>query len=84
MRACRLILLAVLLVFGHFSTAFAADSKPIPIKVVVMAMFERGEPTGDSPGELQLWLERGGITDEHIFPMGEANQNTICRRVISV
>ncbi|MEL6870452.1 MAG: purine nucleoside permease [Pseudomonadota bacterium] len=76
MRACRLILLAVLLVFGHFSTAFAADSKPIPIKVVVMAMFERGEPTGDSPGELQLWLERGGITDEHTFPMGEANLYT--------
>jgi purine nucleoside permease len=31
---------------------------PIPIKVVVVTMFERGQDTGDTPGEFQLWVER--------------------------
>ena len=36
----------------------AVAQKPIPVKVVVVAMFENGEDTGDSPGEYQLWVER--------------------------
>ena len=41
------------------AAAFAgAQIKPIPVKVVVVAMFERGEDTGDVPGEYQLWVER--------------------------
>ena len=36
----------------------ALPSKPIPIKVVVLAMFERGDDAGDAPGEYQLWVER--------------------------
>ena len=31
---------------------------PVPIKVVVVTMFERGQDTGDTPGEFQLWVER--------------------------
>ena len=31
---------------------------PIHVKVVVVTMFERGEDTGDTPGEFQLWVER--------------------------
>jgi len=27
------------------------------IKVLTVAMFEVGDPTGDSPGEAQLWIE---------------------------
>jgi purine nucleoside permease len=36
----------------------------VPIKVVVVTMFERGEDTGDTPGEFQLWVER-----EHLDQM---------------
>jgi purine nucleoside permease len=36
----------------------AQSEKPIPVKVVVVAMFERGEDTGDAPGEFQFWVER--------------------------
>jgi purine nucleoside permease len=38
----------------------AAAESPAPFrpKVVVVAMFEIGEVTGDRPGELQLWVER--------------------------
>ena len=39
------------------SNASAADA-PIPIKVVVVTMFEIGEDTGDMAGEFQLWKER--------------------------
>ncbi|TYK66711.1 purine nucleoside permease [Colwellia echini] len=45
--------------------------KPMPIKAVVLAMFEHGEVTGDRPGELQLWLERGGLDNKIDFPLGE-------------
>ena len=44
----------------------------IEVKVVVAAMFERGEPTGDEPGEMQLWIERLDLTTEYDFPLGEA------------
>lgn len=50
----------------------AQAAEPIEIKVVVAAMFERGEPTGDDPGELQLWIERLALTTEYDFPLGEA------------
>jgi purine nucleoside permease len=36
----------------------AAPVKPIQVKVVVIAAFERGEDSGDVPGEFQLWVER--------------------------
>ncbi|MEM8549131.1 MAG: purine nucleoside permease [Pseudomonadota bacterium] len=49
------------------------DPAAIAVKVVVMAMFERGEPTGDSPGELQLWVERLDITQQLEFPAGESD-----------
>ncbi len=39
------------------SNASAADA-PIPIKVVVVTMFEIGEDAGDMAGEFQLWKER--------------------------
>ena len=43
---------------------------PIPIKVVVVAMFERGNDTGDGPGEFQLWVERLPLNDSLSFPQG--------------
>ena len=36
----------------------AVQAPPIRVKVVVVTMFERGEDTGDTPGEFQLWVER--------------------------
>jgi purine nucleoside permease len=43
---------------------------PIKVKVVVVAMFEVGEDTGDIPGEYQLWVEREHL--DEIFPMPAA------------
>jgi purine nucleoside permease len=44
-----------------------AEPQPIPVKVVVVAMFELGEDTGDAPGELQYWVERDHL--DRIFPL---------------
>jgi purine nucleoside permease len=45
----------------------AAKPKPIPVKVVVVAMFEVGQDTGDSPGELQYWVERDHL--DSVYPL---------------
>ena len=50
------------------TTAVAtAATAPIRVKVVVVAMFERGEDTGDVPGEYQFWVEREKL--DTILPM---------------
>lgn len=33
----------------------------IPVKVVVVSMFEIGDDTGDVPGEFQFWIERNEV-----------------------
>jgi len=43
---------------------------PIPIKVVVVTMFERGLDTGDEPGEFQFWVERSKLDRVMPFPQG--------------
>src|SRR5271168_2398340 len=63
-------LLAPLLVLFSFPALLPAQTpppKPIPVKVVVLAMFERGEDTGDAPGEYQFWVERDKL--DQIIPM---------------
>jgi purine nucleoside permease len=44
-----------------------AKSRPIPVKVVVVAMFEVGADTGDQPGELQYWVERDHLS--RVYPL---------------
>ncbi|MGA8670745.1 MAG: purine nucleoside permease [Terracidiphilus sp.] len=50
-----------------FAAPCTAKPKPIPIKVVVVAMFEVGQDTGDQPGELQYWVERDHL--DRIYPL---------------
>ena len=50
--------LRIAIVAAIMSWTLGAQVAPIPIKVVVVTMFERGEDTGDAPGEYQLWVER--------------------------
>ena len=47
-----------------------ADAPPIRVKVVVVAMFEAGEDTGDTPGEYQLWVEREHLDQVLPLPAG--------------
>jgi len=48
-------------------------NEKIPVKVVVVTMFEQGEDTGDRPGEFQLWVERFPLKDTISFPTGYRN-----------
>jgi purine nucleoside permease len=57
---------AFLLLIGLAHPA-TAEPRPIPVKVVVVAMFEVGQDTGDQPGELQYWVERDHL--DRIYPL---------------
>jgi purine nucleoside permease len=52
---------------SYLSGQVATKAEPIRIKVVVVTMFERGEDTGDTPGEFQLWVEREHL--DQILPL---------------
>ena len=52
---------------GYLPGQVATQAGPIRIKVVVVTMFERGEDTGDTPGEFQLWVEREHL--DQILPL---------------
>ena len=56
--------------FAQTAPPIASPSAPIRIKVVVVAMFERGEDTGDVPGEYQLWVEREHLDQVLPIPAG--------------
>ena len=47
-----------------------ATQGAIEVKVVVVTMFERGQDTGDQPGEFQHWVEREGLDQTFAFPQG--------------
>lgn len=41
---------------------------PIPVKFVIVTMFEIGEDEGDKAGEFQLWKERMHLDTRYAFP----------------
>ena len=74
MRAAERVFLAWLfvLVLCEFLPAQLPTkaASPIAVKVVVVTMFERGEDTGDTPGEFQLWVEREHLDKIFDLPAG--------------
>src|ERR1700674_3303460 len=49
----------------------APAAAPIPIKVVVVSMYQIGKLTDDKPGEAHLWVERQKLNRALPFPLGE-------------
>jgi purine nucleoside permease len=43
---------------------------PLPVRVVIVTMFEIGEDSGDAAGEFQLWKERRHLDTRIPFPHG--------------
>ena len=68
--AAPLLLAALGLARSAAAQPAAAPAPPIPIKVVVVAMFEIGADTGDRPGEFQFWVEREKLDRVLPFPQG--------------
>ena len=54
---------------------FAQVSARIPVKVVVVTMFEIGNDTGDTPGEFQHWVEGEHLTRR--FPLPSAYHDAL-------
>jgi len=57
--------------FGGGHRERMARHAPVHVKVVVVAMFEPGADTGDTPGEFQYWVEREHLDRSWPFPQGE-------------
>ena len=45
-------------------------ASPLPVKVVIVSLFEIGKDEGDVAGEFQLWKQRRGLTQRIAFPQG--------------
>jgi purine nucleoside permease len=60
-------IISCLVALAAFTSVCVAKPKPIPVKVVVVAMFEVGADTGDTPGELQYWVERDHL--DRVYPL---------------
>jgi purine nucleoside permease len=56
----------------------------IPVKVVVVTMYELGAISGDEPGEMQLWVERGELDRAFPFPLGEYELRMNDRGVLAI
>lgn len=65
-----LLLLGVALACQPTITEPLPPVEKIPVKVVVVSMFEMGADTGDRPGEFQLWVERFPLDSTIAFPQG--------------
>ena len=50
-----------------------SQAQPIPVKVVVVTMFEVGNDSGDTPGEFQYWVEREQLN--RIWPLPHAHHD---------
>jgi purine nucleoside permease len=64
------VFVASLLALASFCLPLNAAPRPIPVKVVVVAMFEVGNDIGDAPGELQYWVERDHLDQVYPLPAG--------------
>lgn len=72
-RALRMIAILLTLVAAPVLAqdgSHKPSAAPIRVKVVVVAMFERGEDTGDAPGEYQYWVEREHLDEIIDLPAG--------------
>lgn len=65
-----LFLFVALSIFCQDCTTPPAAVDKIPIKVVVVSMFERDNDKGDVPGEFQHWVERLPLDKTISFPQG--------------
>ena len=66
-----LIRMLLTLMCASVATSAFAVSAVVPVKVVVVTMFENGEVTGDKPGEFQFWVERLDLKHVYPFKLGE-------------
>ena len=63
------LMIAVFSVMGCAATQTApVEPERVPVKIVIVTMFERGADEGDEPGEFQFWKERRDLDQRFAFP----------------
>jgi len=70
MTLCIRCLTGLLAITAATVSIASARPHPIQVKVVVVAMVEVGDDTGDEPGELQYWVERDHL--DRVYPIPAA------------
>ena len=60
----------LLALLGFLATSLLSIAEVIAPKVVVVAMFEAGKDTGDTPGEFQYWVE--GLKLDKVYSLPSA------------
>jgi len=68
---CRLRSITTALLCLLTAVGCESEAGRIEVRVVVVAMFERGDVHDEEPGELQLWVNRLGLDTEYKFPLGQ-------------
>ena len=68
-RLAAAFVVAVTLALGSLAS-HAQEAATYPVRVVVVTMFEIGADTGDTPGELQRWVESYPLPEVLAFPIG--------------
>ncbi|MEM6800576.1 MAG: purine nucleoside permease [Bacteroidota bacterium] len=63
-------LLFISILFISCQPSKTIEKEKLPVKVVLVSMFEKGQETGDTPGEFQYWVERLPLADSLSFPQG--------------
>lgn len=81
-KSWGVLLIALMIALMIDMPAYAAER--IPVKVVVVAMYEIGAVTGDQPGEFQLWIEREKLDKVYSFPLGEYELRMNDRGVLAI
>jgi purine nucleoside permease len=69
---------------GLCTSAALAAQQRIPVKVVVVTMYEEGAVTGDEPGEFQFWVEREKLDQVFPFPLGEYDLRMNSRGLLGI
>ena len=68
----RLSIVPLILLAGSLYPSQTPDAR-LPVKVVVVAMFEPADDAGDRPGEFQNWVEQFPLPETIPFPQGYRN-----------
>jgi purine nucleoside permease len=80
----RRFLFALIFLFLICFASLQSEARRIPVKMVVVAMFEQGADTGDAPGEFQFWVEREHLDQVLPFPAGNRNLRLNAKGVLGV
>lgn len=80
----RCLLALSLCCLWFFPLALSAQPAPIPVKVVIVTMWQNGDGATDAPGEFHLWIQREHLDRVYPLPAGEAPVRMNARGVLGI